>query len=49
MIGAYIILLPTEPLYCLQEGDYWVNERPFFRDQVVNLPLVSHKKIRTYF
>ena len=29
IIGAYAIPLPTEPLYCLHEGDHWDNKRPF--------------------
>jgi len=37
MIGAYAIPLPTEPLYCLHEGDHWDNKRPFW-DQVESHP-----------
>jgi hypothetical protein len=29
MIGTRAISLPTELIYCLQEGDHEDNERPF--------------------
>jgi len=48
MIGTRAIPLSAEPLYCLYEGDHWDSKRPFFRDQVVNLPYVSRKGTRTY-